>query len=308
MPPIADTPSPLDATPEFVPVLRAARMYSVDGVRDGLASLQDAGDEAVTVASGLLARTPGTLQVAQAWTTRTPSDRMARAVWSHVVLTDGWLKPTGLRGTPGEGDKADRFAWAATRAERVLTRLCAQQPDFPLGWYLRILTARALHLGPAEVRRRHERLAAVQPTHFPGHDQALQGLLPAWGGTWDVAFEFARTVAAAAPVGSAGRALIALAHLERWRSLGGHPGYLAQPGVGDELSNAAAGSVWHPAFATSPHRISLHTAFAVLARAAGNADLARRHILVLDAEPDPRWLGPDTFEAELRSYRAGVPR
>src|SRR6185312_15701065 len=122
-------------------------------------------------------------------------------------------------------------------------------------WAWSIAASRALGLPLPERQRRFQRLIEIEPAHWYGHEQMLTALTPAWGGSSEAMFDFARNRAAACP-GTHVPAMIVLAH----RAQNAHLAQLAQPdeperslslsyyepeAVTDELWDAVQGSLWH---------------------------------------------------------------
>ena len=67
-------------------------------------------------------------------------------------------RPTGWR----------RARAAARGAEQVLLRLCAEDPEDPEPWHLRLWWPRLLGLPRGEARRRYVRLHDADPHHHAG--------------------------------------------------------------------------------------------------------------------------------------------
>ncbi|MDR6323535.1 hypothetical protein [Actinoplanes couchii] len=111
-------------------------------------------------------------------------------------------------------DRATLTRELLCRAEQTLIDGAVQNPADPAIWSARLVSAHGLDLGPAETRRRYQRLLAAAPDHLPGQFDMLRSLYPGRDGSWEPAHEFARETAAAAPPGGAHGALVAAAHID----------------------------------------------------------------------------------------------
>lgn len=208
---------------------------------------------------------------------RCPDDRRATVLKAARGIAHAWQVRGGYKAEFTSADQFTRF-WTLLRAvEQDLIRLCASQPNDPQPWALRLRTARGLELGANETRRRYDRLAELDPRHTDGQRQLLQQLCPKWGGTWDLAFAFARECVSSADDGSPALALIAAAHLERWLD---EPKYVKGPGVLAEVDAAADRLLGAPATSRFGW-VAAHSDFAVLYAVAGRTERAVPHFRIL---------------------------
>ncbi|WP_231953581.1 hypothetical protein [Actinoplanes derwentensis] len=185
-----------------------------------------------------------------------PSDGTASALLGQHLLHIGWTIRAETRAWYEDDDRPTRFRDQMCRAERVLIDGAVFNPVDPAIWSARLVSARGLGLGPAETRRRYDRLTVADPDHLPGQFDMARSLSPEWGGTWELMHEFAREAVAAAPSGGAHGALVAAAHLDHGldKSVYGQStaetltGYLSKEQVRAEIHQAAERSVGHPGF------------------------------------------------------------
>ena len=182
---------------------------------------------------------------------RDPDDGAAGAMLGSHLIKTGWAIRTGASAKHVSQEQFAAFHDWLRRAEQVLIEAAARNPSDCAVWVQRLTSARGLQLGLSEVRRRYDRLAAIDPHHLPGQLQFLQSLCPKWSGTWQQVHTFARECMLAAPPGSPQGMLVAKGHLEQWADRdGGEAGrlYLSAEPVRAELHEAAHRSVWHPQY------------------------------------------------------------
>ncbi|MBO3739864.1 hypothetical protein [Actinoplanes flavus] len=129
------------------------------------------------------------------------------------------------------------------RAEDCLDEVVEREPGNADAWRYLITLGRARDLPQEERRRRFDGLIAADPTHYFGHVQMLEGLMPKWGGSTEAMFTFARERAAACP-GTHIPTLVVLAHLENRRGNGGND-YLERDDVAEDIWQASQLSVFH---------------------------------------------------------------
>jgi hypothetical protein len=230
-----------------------------------------------------------------------PSDSTAAALLALTLIDSAWQ----ARGRAHAEDvSADRFAVFRDRlrqAELVLIDAAARTPQDPAVWSARLMTARGLHLGLAEIDRRYARLTAAAPDDLAGQEQYLQSLCPKWYGTWELAHGWAWRTLQAAPPGALQGALVARAHLEHWLELSGSDraagqAYLSSAVVRDELYQAAHRSVWHPDLRGGPGWVPAASVFAMVFSLMGDhAAAAPTFELLGDFAGTRPWdyLGPD---------------
>jgi hypothetical protein len=178
-----------------------------------------------------------------------PADTVAAVLLGSHLTEVAWRVRSRARARHVSREQFAKFHDILRQAEQVLIDAAARNPAEPAAWVCRLPTARGLELGQPEVRRRYDRLAALDPHHLPGQLQLLQQLCPKWGGSWERMHGFAREAADAAPAGSPNAVLIAEAHIEHSMeeaTLDASRAYL-RPYVG-ELREAAQRSVWHSGF------------------------------------------------------------
>jgi hypothetical protein len=164
-----------------------------------------------------------------------PEDGAAAAMLGFHRIHRAWLVRTEAY-RPSRWRFA-RFHQRLAQAEEVLAPATEANPDDPALWTARLTTARGLEMGLAEAGARYHRLAEIDPHHLPGQAALLQQLCPKWGGSWNLAFDFARECAAAAPSGAPNPVLVVEAHLERWCQDGAR-GWIASPAARDEIMAA----------------------------------------------------------------------
>lgn len=246
-----------------------------------------------------------------------PDDSAAAALLGYHLIRVGWKIRSGYRAQYVSDEQFRQFHEWLRRAEQVLIEAAARNPRDPAVWAARLVSARGLQLGLAEVRRRYDRLAAIDPHHLPGQLQLQQSLCPKWSGTWEQMFAFSRECMLAAPAGGAGAMILAEAHIERWLDHDQEQSdrYFRDPGVRAELLTAAERSVLHPGFAARPYGwLGAANAFAFVFGEMGDRPRAAAMFAILGpfAEESPwHYLAGDPADI-VRNRRAiatlGVPR
>jgi hypothetical protein len=149
----------------------------------------------------------------------------------------------GLADTVG-GDTWKVWFTRLKVAEDCLDEALEREPSTVEAWHWLIVLARARQVPLEELWRRFDGLVALEPTHYLGHSQMLNGLMAKWSGSTELMFSFARDRAKACPATSV-PVLVAEAHLEH-RFAEGRNTYMERADVGDEVVAAAHQSIWHP--------------------------------------------------------------
>ncbi|GAA3351892.1 hypothetical protein GCM10020358_83300 [Amorphoplanes nipponensis] len=191
---------------------------------------------------------------------RDADDAVAAAVLGGRLITMGWAVRSSAPAAYVSQEQFRTFRDFLVRAERVLIDATARHPADPALWSQRLLSARGLGFGLAEVRRRYDRLAEHDPHHLPAQGHLLQSLCPKWGGTWQQMHAFAHECMLAAPPGAPNAVLVVTGHLERWLADDAH---LASPEVRTEIYEAAARSVWDPGFGNDHGWAGVRNTFAM---------------------------------------------
>ncbi|MDY0909100.1 hypothetical protein [Microbacterium sp. CFBP9034] len=212
-----------------------------------------------------------------------PASACALTALARRYIVIGWQIRTGARAEDVSREQFEAFRSWLVKAEQLLIDACALDESYAPAWGVRVLTARALEVGPAEARRRYDRVRRLSPHDYPAQTHMLQYLLPKWAGSEEQAHDFARNAAAEAPPGSHSGALVPIVHIERWLDADGDAGgaYMAQPSVVEEVTDAAARSVLHPDYAAGPIGVQTHSAFAMALWLAGRNELAAVHFAAL---------------------------
>jgi hypothetical protein len=194
-----------------------------------------------------------------------PDDAVAGAMLGFHLIDVGWAVRTAARAQHVSRQQFTAFFEWLRKAEQVLIESAARNPAEPAVWVARLISARGLQLGPAETRRRYDRLRAVDPHNYLGQTQFLQSLCPKWSGSWEQLHPWAREEMLSAPPGALSGGLVPEAHIEHWLDLEGDAkkAYLAHPQVRNELLEAAHRSIWHPEFGRAAGWVSVANAFAM---------------------------------------------
>ncbi|MCP2335583.1 hypothetical protein [Actinomadura rupiterrae] len=179
------------------------------------------------------------------WIVRWPDEEPEEALAHFVRGAHGILWAWEARGNARAGMTSEEqfreFHQRLAGAERDLVRAAVLAPDDPEPRVQLLTTARGLQLGTQELCHRFAKATARHPWHYRAHTLMLQGVAPKWSGSSALMFNFARSRAAEAPVGSAVASLVVEAHIETWvDEPDDETGYLAAPDVQRELRAVAA--------------------------------------------------------------------
>jgi hypothetical protein len=183
-----------------------------------------------------------------------PGSALPLLIKAAHMVSWSWELPGAFRDT-ATGEEVAIAAGHLTRADELLDEVLERSPGDADAWTYKLEASRALHLPQVERWRRFERLIAIDPTHWYGHEEMLWCLRPDWGGNTPAMFDFARTRAVACP-GTHVPTLVVLAHRAHTWNLARakKPGeadrtldltYYESGKVMDEIWDAAQLSVWY---------------------------------------------------------------
>ncbi|WP_229073899.1 hypothetical protein [Actinoplanes sp. DH11] len=180
-----------------------------------------------------------------------PRDGAAAALLGFHLTYLGWEIRTAAWAKNVTEEQWAGFREHLRKAELVLIDACAYNPGDPAVWTARLLSARGLSLGIAEIRRRYDRLATAVPHHLPGQVEIGYSLEPKWYGSWDELRTFARDCALAAPPGTPHGLLAVEAFFAQFGAASDdaeRQRLLHDPQLRAELYQIAQHSVLHPRF------------------------------------------------------------
>jgi hypothetical protein len=266
----AFTTDPAAAYPELVSLrsaLQAGDWSAVRAVADGL----DPDGRSVLIR--LAGDVPGAAPFLDARLKDDPADTLAAALRAAGLIHEAWQVRTAARAQYVSREQFQRFHEILRRAEPLLIDAAAHDPTAAAVWVHRLITARGLELGQSEARRRYDRLAEHHPHHLPGQSQLLQQLCPKWGGSFDEVHAFARKEMLAAPEGAPNGVLVAEAHLEQASDTADEKAlrrYFKDRRVREEIREAAARSVLHPAYRPTVGWVDVRNTFALMLSLVGD--------------------------------------
>ncbi|WP_232050501.1 hypothetical protein [Actinoplanes sp. OR16] len=208
-----------------------------------------------------------------------PRDGAAAALLGFHLTYLGWE----IRSAAWAKDVSEE-QWAGFRehlrkAELVLIDAAAYNPGDPAVWTSRLLTARGLSLGIAEIRRRYDRLNAAVPHHLPGQMELCYSLEPKWFGSWEELHSFARDASLAALPGSPHGVLMAEAFFSRYGAADDdaeRARLLQDQQLRSDLQQVAHHSVLHPRFNREYGWVRAVNAYAALFSVLGDQPNAAR--------------------------------
>ncbi|MDR1392769.1 MAG: hypothetical protein LBJ62_02190 [Bifidobacteriaceae bacterium] len=206
-----------------------------------------------------------------------PDDPWVLTVLGVCLTYTGWEIRGRGRASTVTKDHWQPFYEYLREAEQCLIRACAIDPNSPLAWRERLVTARGLGVGLEETRRRYARAAQIDPLNRPAQYQFLESLYPKWYGTWEDAFTFVHECAASAPAGAVTASIVVSAHMEKWAldRDADKQAFFTDRTRRREIEAAAAQSVLHPAFTQQFGWVEAATIFALTLSWAGSLKQAR---------------------------------
>jgi hypothetical protein len=236
-----------------------------------------------------------------------PSDTLVAAMLGSCLVDYAWEIRTALRAEHVSREQFQRMHQILRRAEPILIDAAAYDPTDCAVWATRLSTAMGLELGQSESRRRYDRLAETDPHHLPAQSALLQRLAPKWGGSYDAMHAFALEAMRSAPPGAHNGSLVPEAHLEHLSWLEGeeYQRYCQDPRVNQEIREAGARSVLHPAFQRSYGWVGAHNMFAAGFSVIGDHAAAAPHFRAvghLASEAGWSYFGDDSIAA-FRKHR-----
>lgn len=207
-----------------------------------------------------------------------PEDPLARTLAGARQVTWAWDARTGARASQVSREQFDLFHERLRGAEAQLYAAVELDPETAAPWTFLVTSSRGLQHGVDVTRRRFEAGVRRAPDHLGLHAAMLQQICAKWSGSHEEMHAFARESLAKAPAGSNLGALTAHAHMEHWLDLPREErtAYIRDPAVAQELRDAAAVSVLHPAYAPTESPFPALNAFAVAFWLAGDHDSARQ--------------------------------
>ncbi|MBU2668717.1 hypothetical protein KOI35_34930 [Actinoplanes bogorensis] len=292
------------AYPEVIAVRECASARDWDGARRVLDTLPPVGRTMALRSGG---EQPGSEDFLRERVERDPADSAAAAALAFRLIDIAWEIRSSYGAEHVSRQQFTDFHGWLRKAEVVLIDAVARNPRDPALWTARTVTARGLELGLAEVRRRYDKAAALDPHHLPAQNHMVQSLCPKWSGNWELLHPFCREAMLAAPPGAVQGALVADAHIEHWFDLpaGTDTAYLTSAAVRDEIHEAAERSVLHPGFGRDYGWVQAASTFAFVFSVLNDRRSAARVFTMLgDYATKIPWtyMGGDTAE-RIRTYR-----
>ena len=221
------------------------------------------------------------------------------------------------RGT-GRSDSVAKDAWNVwfnrlKVAEDCLDEVVERDPHNVEAWHWLIVLGRARQVSTEERWRRFNGLIAVDPHHYYGNSQMLEGVKEKWSGSHDEMFRFARERAQSGPATML-PLLVVESHLEyRWGN--GGLEYMERADVGDDLVAAAHQSLWHPDYRPTVQTRILLNNFAFAFALADRFDEAERCFAEIGDDRVTRRPWGDGNESAAKSFlrlrtyvRANLPK
>ncbi|MHC5904086.1 hypothetical protein ACVNF4_09315 [Streptomyces sp. S6] len=299
-------------TPELIPLRDAVVVGDWAGVRAHLGRLGSVDD--LITGMNTVAGIDGSERLLERAAQDFPADPLPRTILAKRYILIGWEIRGAALAKHVSRDQFDQFHAWLRRAEQLLIQVCAEQPAYAPAWYVRITLARGLELGQTEARRRYDRLRAHFPHVYGAQAALLQQLCPKWGGSWEAAHGFAVEATRQAPDGAMTGVLVADAHIEHWLSLDGQgAAYMRGVDVLQDLRNAAAISLRHPAYRPDLSSVAAHSTFALAFSLGGHhADAAPHFAALGDRASEHPWAylgdGKAAFRKFSKSAREAVAR
>ncbi|ANW16955.1 hypothetical protein [Streptomyces clavuligerus] len=149
-----------------------------------------------------------------AWEAARPDDPDAALVRARSTVRLAWKVRGGQRAKHTTQEQFDGFHRTLARSREENARAAALNPDDPSPYINEIWTALGLGYPQADMDRIWDEITARAPHHYEAHFSALQFWCAKWRGSKELATEFAKRAADAAPPGSLIKVFPLIAHYE----------------------------------------------------------------------------------------------
>ncbi|WP_200210179.1 hypothetical protein [Micromonospora coerulea] len=209
------------------------------------------------------------------------SSTLAATLLGARWVVMGWEVRTALYASEVSRKQFAQFHAFLARADNLLGDVVMAEPGNVAAWTTRVRIARGLQVGLTEAWRRYNQAAEAQPHPFTAQLDLAQQLCPKWGGSFPQLHAFAQVCAAEAPPGALNAAVVAEAHIEQARAEPSASRYMRQPEVREQLRDAAARSVGHPAYRPVYGWVQAQSSFAYAWSLAGDRRSAAPHFAAL---------------------------
>lgn len=205
------------------------------------------------------------------WLTAQPQSALPHLVrGAHAVHWAWEARGSGAASTVSQEQFAAFFQRLEV-AEDSLEEAVRIDPGDATAWAELINTAIGRQLGVDEAERRFQEVVARHRWHRSAHARMLQRKCAKWGGSDELALEFARSTVEQMPAGCTLGSMVAVAHFEAaLRADGATEDYLGRPEVLAEVHAAADKSVRHPRFRRIPGHQTADGWFALVFQLAGD--------------------------------------
>lgn len=225
------------------------------------------------------------------WITAQPRSALPYLVKGAHAIQWAWeARGRGSASTVSEEQFAAFFRRLKV-AEEALDEAVSRDPEDATAWAELITTAIGRRLGLDEAERRFKEVVTRHRWHRSAHARMLQQKCAKWGGSDELALDFARSTVEQMPAGCSLGSMIAVAHFEAaLRADGAAEDFLARPEVLAEVRAAADKSVRHPDFSRIPGHQTADGWFALVFHLAGDhAAAAERFDAIGDRPTELPW-------------------
>jgi hypothetical protein len=235
---------------------------------------------------GVLADRGGPQPWIDKWRAAEPESALPYLVKGAHAIQWAWeARGNGTASTVSEEQFAVFFKRLKV-AEDNLDEAVSRDPADATAWAELITTALGRQLGLDEAERRFEEVVARHPWHRAAHARMLQQKCAKWGGSNELALDFARDVVDRMPAGCSLGSLVAVAHFEAaLHGDGTVEEHLARPEVLAEVHAAADKSVRHPEFRRIPGHQTADGWFALVFHLAGDHTAAAERFDAIGDQP-----------------------
>jgi len=251
---------------------------------------------------GVLADRGGAQPWLDRWLAAQPESALPHLVKGAHAIHWAWeARGNGTARTVSEEQFAVFFRRLKV-AENNLDRAVRLDPADATAWAELITTAIGRQLGLDEAERRFSEVVARHRWHRSAHARMLQQKCAKWGGSDELALEFARSAVEQIPAGCTLGSMVAVAHFEAaLRADGTIEDYLVRPEVLAEVHAAADKSVRHPDFRPIPGHQTANGWFALVFHLAGDhAAAAERFDAIGNLPTELPW---GYYRDAARAYR-----
>ncbi len=204
--------------------LRSAYRWLMDGDWRRLETFLDTSPRAWLFTSIATSELVGIETIVFARWADVASSANARTFYAAGLIRDAFEKRAAFESTTRQSTEfvseaettqaVGEFQEELKEAERQLYEIVRERPGMPDPWVFLLISGRGLGVRLEELRQRFDNAHSRDPFRPDACREYLEGLTDKWGGSDQATFDFARWIEQEAPLDSASRVVLPVAHIE----------------------------------------------------------------------------------------------